>query len=230
MPRMAALRVEWIRLTPEVVQIGLASQSTFCSCPACGQRSSRVHSHYNRTLQDLPAHGRVIQLQIRIRRFFCDFPDCRRKTFAERFPEVTNAHWRKTCRLTQALRQIGLAAGGESGARLAGELGMPLSPDTMLRLMRRTALLTIAEPRCWGWMTGLFTAASDTEPFCAIWSCIVPSIYCRSGRHRPWRLGCNGIQVFSSSAGTVAANMPRGHRWAHPRPGKSPTAGTCCII
>jgi len=150
LPRMAALGIEWIRLTPEAVQIGLASQSAGCCCPACGQRSSRVHSHYNRTLQDLPAHGRVIQLQIRIRRFFCDFPDCRQQTFAERFPEVTNAHWRKTCRLTQALRQIGFAAGGESGARLAGELGMPLSPDTMLRLMRRTALLTIAEPRVLG--------------------------------------------------------------------------------
>ena len=103
LPKMAALVVEWIRLMPEAVRIGLTSQSASCCCPACGQRSSRVHSHYIRTLQDLPAHGRVIQLQIRIRRFFCDFPDCGRQTFAERFPEVTNVHSRKTCRLSPPL-------------------------------------------------------------------------------------------------------------------------------
>jgi len=94
LPRMAALAVEWIRMGPDRVQIGLTSQSTFSCCPACGQRSSRVHSHYPRTLQDLPAHGRAIELQIRIRRFFCDFRGCRQQTFAERFPEVTNVHWR----------------------------------------------------------------------------------------------------------------------------------------
>jgi len=150
LPKMAALGIEWIRLAHGAVQIGLASRLVFCNCPACGRRSSRVHSHYVRILGDLPAHGRVIQLQLRVRRFFCDFPDCRRQTFAEPFSEVTNTHWRRTFRLTQALRQIGFAAGGECGARLAGELGMPISPDTLLRLMRRTPLSAMAEPRVLG--------------------------------------------------------------------------------
>jgi transposase len=92
----------------------------------------------------------VIQLQIRIRRFFCDFPDCQQQTFAERVPEIANVRGRKTCRLTKALSQIGFAAGGESGSRLAGELGMPISPDTMLRLMRQASLSMIAEPRVVG--------------------------------------------------------------------------------
>ena len=87
LPISAALRVEWIRLSPGGVTIGLASRSACCCCPACGQRSSCVHSHYVRTLQDLPAHGRSIKLQVRLRRFFCDFGDCRQQTFVEQVPE-----------------------------------------------------------------------------------------------------------------------------------------------
>jgi hypothetical protein len=41
----------------------------------------------------------------------------------------------RTLRLGATLELIGLARGGEAGARLARALGMPTSPDTLLRAL-----------------------------------------------------------------------------------------------
>ena len=47
---------------------------------------------------------------------------------------------RKTHRLLAALQAIGVALGGQAGARLAHRLGRPASRDTLWRLMRRLPL------------------------------------------------------------------------------------------
>lgn len=41
-------------------------------CPLCAVVSGRVHSHYTRTLADLPWQGRRAAIQVRARRFCCD--------------------------------------------------------------------------------------------------------------------------------------------------------------
>ena len=52
-------------------------------CPLCQQPSHRIHSRYHRTLRDLPAAEQTRRLHIRARRFFCDNPDCHRRTFSD---------------------------------------------------------------------------------------------------------------------------------------------------
>lgn len=138
LPNLAALTVEWIRVDTDAVRFGLVFQLAFHPCPTCGQRSSHVHSHYLRTLKDLSAHGRPIELQIRVRRFSCTFSDCPRQTFVEQIPSLMTRYSRKTNRLVAALRQIGQRVGGEAGSRLAERLSMPVSADTLLRIIRRT--------------------------------------------------------------------------------------------
>jgi transposase len=108
------------------------------ACPACGQRSRRVHSHYWRTLADLPCQGRAITLRVRARRFRCRNRACERQTFAEPLLGVAPRSGRRTLRLAAGQRQLGLALGGEAGARLAQRLAMATSPDTLLRLIRTT--------------------------------------------------------------------------------------------
>jgi hypothetical protein len=104
-------------------------------CPVCGLRSVRVHSRYERAVADLPWHGVPVTLRLRVRRFFCDAPSCERAIFAERLPEIA-AHARETARLQEALTLVALELGGEAGSRLARELGLPVSPDTLLRRAR----------------------------------------------------------------------------------------------
>lgn len=106
------------------------------ACPLCGERTARVHSRYRRTLTDLPWADRPVRLRIQARRFFCDNAACPRRIFAERLDDVAAAHAQRTDRQHRSLTVIALALGGEAGARLAGRLGMPTSPDTLLRFVR----------------------------------------------------------------------------------------------
>ena len=65
----------------------------------------------------------------------------------------------RTVRLADAQRRIALSANGEGGARLASALAMPVSGDTMLRLIRAAPLPEAPPPRVvgiddWAWRRG----------------------------------------------------------------------------
>jgi transposase len=57
----------------------------------------------------------------------------------EQLPKVVAAHARRTRRLADIQRHIGLALGGAAGARLAHRIALSASRDTLLRLVRRNA-------------------------------------------------------------------------------------------
>lgn len=105
-------------------------------CPVCGGTSRRIHGHYTRTLADLPWSGTPVRLRVRVRKFFCDEPTCERRIFAERLGEVARPFARGTDRQREALEWIAFSLGGEAGARLARELGLLVSPDTLLNRIR----------------------------------------------------------------------------------------------
>jgi transposase len=105
-----------------------------------------VHSFYSRRLADLPWQGRVVELQVRTRRFRCTSLQCRRRIFAERL-DIARPKARRTVRLRDIQQQIGLALGGEAGSRLAGRLAMPVSGDTLLRLVRASGIAISPPPR-----------------------------------------------------------------------------------
>lgn len=68
-------------------------------CPNCDQPSSRVHSHYTRTLSDLPVAGRRVVISVRVRRFRCVGTNCRTRIFAERLgPDLAAAYAQRTAR------------------------------------------------------------------------------------------------------------------------------------
>jgi transposase len=138
LPIPPALRVEALLLAEDGLTVLASSGATDAPCPLCGQRSDRVHSRYARTLADLPWAGVAVQLRVRARKFFCDNDACPRRIFVERLAGVAGASARRTDRQGQALAAIAFVLGGEAGARLAGDLGMPASPDTLLRLIRRS--------------------------------------------------------------------------------------------
>ncbi len=131
-------------------------------CPGCARPSRRIHSHYERRLADLPWNGIPLEIRLRTRRFFCDADECDRRIFTERLPETTAIYARRTLRMEQALRWLGLALGGEAGARTAERLGLGVSGDTLLRHLRRMALAQKQAPVAprvlgmddWAWRKG----------------------------------------------------------------------------
>src|SRR5260221_8110209 len=86
-----ALRAETARITAVV-----RPRASGACCPLCGQSSRRVHSWYRRTVLDLPCTGITMQLDLRVRRFFCDTPSCARQIFTERLPDVVAPSARRT--------------------------------------------------------------------------------------------------------------------------------------
>jgi transposase len=133
LPDPSGLRLDDLVLTPQTVIVLLSSTSVSSRCPCCGTDSDRVHSRYRRTVADLPWANRPLALRLIVRRFRCLRPGCPQHIFCERLPGFLQAHARATIRLADAHRALGFALGGEAGSRLADELDMPTSPDTVLR-------------------------------------------------------------------------------------------------
>jgi transposase len=159
LPDTAELRLDQILSEPPLITVMVATVRPTACCPACQQPSTRVHSHYVRSLADLPWSGATVRLRLHTRRFFCSSPTCSRRIFTERLPNTAARYARRTIRLNEALQSVGLALGGEAGARLAVRLGMAVSGDTLLRRIRQFTVADEPTPRVlgvddWAWKRG----------------------------------------------------------------------------
>ena len=118
-----------------------AEGGTAAACPVCGMVSSARHSNYQRHLRDLPLQGRTVRIQLGVGRWRCGDACCHRRIFCERLPNVASKFARETCRFSEVVDLLGYALGGRPGERLGGRLGFPVSDDTLLRRIKKTARL-----------------------------------------------------------------------------------------
>jgi transposase len=154
-----SLAVTALEFTGECVVIHARTTSDTALCPTCQTASCRVHSHYTRTLADLPWAGMPVSLQVVVRRFRCPEPDCPQVIFAERLGEVAQVYARRMARQQDILLMLAYALGGEAGARLAWELACGVSADTLLRVIRRAPEPILEPPTVlgvddWAWRKG----------------------------------------------------------------------------
>jgi len=119
-------------------------------CPSCDVKSTRIHSRYARKLADLPWMGIAVKIDLLARRFFCDNTSCSQNIFCERLPSVAGKHARRTIRLNEALAIVGFTMSAQAGGRHTHTLGMGVSADTLLRIVRQTALQPLPTPRVLG--------------------------------------------------------------------------------
>ncbi len=126
-----------------------ASQSA--DCPSCGSSSGRIHSTYQRFLGDLPSQGRAVRIKISSRRFRCALASCSQRIFTERLEATALRPFaRRTTRLEGIVHHLGLALGGRPGQSFARRLLLPVSKDTLLRIVRRHVPPLIIAPRVVG--------------------------------------------------------------------------------
>jgi transposase len=134
-------------MTDDGTTISVRSTSTFSCCPSCGLASGRVHSHYRRQINDLPLAGRSVKLIATVRRFRCEAVRCGQSIFAERFADGIVAPWaRRTGRLDGLVHHLGLALRGRPAASFARRLMLPVSNDTLLRVVRRRGCPPVPPP------------------------------------------------------------------------------------
>ncbi len=152
-----------------------------------------------RRLTDLPWQGRVVEIRLHARPFRCANSQCPRR-FTERLPETVQPKARRTVRLGESHLAIGFAVGGEPGSRLSDKLAMPVSGDTLLRMVRAAGYSSRRKRR--GWLastTGPGAKDSATERSSAIWRATACWIYCR-------------IEMPARSHHGLTPSWHRGHR------------------
>ena len=134
----SGLAVESVSYSLGSIILTTRSEALMARCPLCGAASRRIHSRYARQVADLPCAGRQVRLRVITRRFVCEVPHCRRRIFAERFgDDVLPNRSRRTARLECIVHHLGLALGGRPAASFAKRLMLPVSNDTLLRVVRR---------------------------------------------------------------------------------------------
>lgn len=89
-----------------------------------------------RRLGDAPVAGSPVVIELTVRRAKCLSSRCPAVTFAEQIEALTRPHARQTQVLRSMLASIALCLAGRPGARLAAALGIRVSKDALLDLLR----------------------------------------------------------------------------------------------
>jgi transposase len=134
----AGLVIEAVMAEADRMLVCTRAVAVSAACPNCGTVSTRVHSRYSRRLLGLPPHGRSVHLHVQVRRFRCSSAACPRRIFGEQLADtVALRAARRTSRLERIVHHLGIALGGRPAANLARRLMLPVSRDTLLRVVRR---------------------------------------------------------------------------------------------
>jgi transposase len=146
-------------VSEQSIVVTLVAVSPSARCPVCDQSSERVHSRYRRSVVDFPWQGIAVRLDVHTRRWFCRNPACSRRIFTERLSGLFGPYARRTARVAVVIEAIALALGGAGGARILRRLGLHLSPDTLLNLIRAAVAAPASPPRVlgiddWSWRRG----------------------------------------------------------------------------
>ncbi len=150
LPATGLLKLDGVLPAPDLITLIASTIRPRVNCPSCGHSSGRIHSRYTRTVADLPWQGVAVRLKLKTRRFFCDNGECECVIFTETLPQIVNRYARRTMRSAEALCLIAYFLGGEAGARLARDLGLTVSSDTLLRSLRHIVPSPMPTPRVLG--------------------------------------------------------------------------------
>lgn len=116
--------------------ITVASNRKEVTCPFCGRPSSKTHSMYIRTFQDLPIQGNKVFIIIRNRKMFCNNPDCNHTTFAERFGFLSKKA-KKTRRLEDEIVRLSLNCSSIAASKVLKENVVDVGKSTICNLLKK---------------------------------------------------------------------------------------------
>jgi transposase len=86
LPAPTLIRLDYLVASDVQITLVAHTYQGEAACPNCGRPATRVQNQYTRTSADLPWHGIPVQLQLRLRRLFCDQPRCPTEIFTVNSP------------------------------------------------------------------------------------------------------------------------------------------------
>jgi len=137
------LRIAYIDERDDEVQLTLKSRNRRHICPNCGQESPVYHGTYQRTVQDLPILHKNVKLKIIAYEYDCGNPECEAATFVEDYEGFVGRSQRMTQRCEDFIRALAFETNCEGAAMICRLLGIKISGDTIIRMLRKLADNTI---------------------------------------------------------------------------------------
>jgi transposase len=116
--------------------IKVVSNRERAMCPFCGTVSTKTHSTYERTFQDLPIQGNKVIIILNNRKMFCTNPKCSQTTFAERFEFLSNKA-KKTKRLEDEIIRVSLNCSSIAASGLLKEYVVDVGKSTVCSLLKK---------------------------------------------------------------------------------------------
>ena len=117
----------------------ISSKMSEVKCPYCGTLSSKVHSSYEREIQDLPMQGKKVILLVDTRKMRCMNLDCSHKTFSEKHPFVT-AKSKKTNRLIQNILYTSSQLSSLNASKLLKSENITVCKSSICDLLKKNAI------------------------------------------------------------------------------------------
>lgn len=126
------------KIKNDMIVLHVYSTKQKLMCPYCGSFSSRVHSTYQREIQDIPLHEKQTMLLLDTRKMYCDNPECTHKTFAERFDFVA-PNGKKTKRLFEKILITSAKLSSVNASALLKSDSVKASKSSICDLLKKNA-------------------------------------------------------------------------------------------
>ena len=120
----------------DTIFIRVASNKGEAVCPYCGHASSKKHSVYERSFQDLPIMGMKSKIIIQNRKMFCTNPECGHKTFAETFGFISPKA-KKSNRLLEKIIDVSLNVSSVNAAEMLRDGIADVGKSTICNLLKK---------------------------------------------------------------------------------------------
>lgn len=123
-------------LIDDTFYIYVESKQVGVVCPFCKSISTRVHSVYERTFQDLPMQGKKVIIILSKRKMFCDNPKCSHTTFAERYSFIGEKA-KKTKRLEDEIIRVSLNCSSVAASKILKKSVVDVGKSTICNLLKK---------------------------------------------------------------------------------------------
>lgn len=126
-------------LKQDAVVFHIQSVKRELACPFCGAKTTRVHSTYQREIQDLPIQDKQVILLVTTRKMFCDNPDCSHKTFSEIHPFAAPKA-QKTNRLIKNILYTAAQLSSLNASKLLKSENIKVCKSSICDLLKKNAI------------------------------------------------------------------------------------------
>ena len=117
----------------------IASTIKELECPFCGSKTSKVHSVYQREIQDLPMQGEKVILLVDTRKMRCMNPNCSHKTFSEKHPFAA-ARSKKTDRFIQNILYTSSQLSSLNASKLLKSENISVCKSSICNLLKKNVV------------------------------------------------------------------------------------------